>query len=118
MLSPRQAVGLLRDCNRLSVLGGTFDKRYIGRIACLGLRHDLSDLDQAEILYANGYAIRRLKGSYRPMEGLGFFVEGRNLSDKTYVATTGVIADAQGRDSAQFLPGDGRSLYVGLEWRL
>ncbi|MCY1353734.1 hypothetical protein D9M68_460340 [compost metagenome] len=52
------------------------------------------------------------------MEGLGFFVEGRNLSDKTYVATTGVIADARGRDSAQFLPGDGRSLYVGLEWRM
>ncbi|MNT10227.1 Vitamin B12 transporter BtuB [compost metagenome] len=76
------------------------------------------NVDQAETLYADGYAIWGLKGGYRPMEGLGFFVEGRNLSDKTYVATTGVIADARGRDSAQFLPGDGRSLYVGLEWRL
>ncbi|MDT4811632.1 Ferric aerobactin receptor [compost metagenome] len=76
------------------------------------------NVDQAETLYADGYAIWGLKGGYRPMEGLGFFVEGRNLSDKTYVATTGVIADARGRDSAQFLPGDGRSLYVGLEWRM
>ena len=100
------------------VLRETFDKRYIGCIAGIGLRHDLSGIDQAETLYAGGYAIWGLKGGYRPMEGLGFFVEGRNLSDKTYVATTGVIADAQGRDSVQLLPGDGRSLYVGLEWRL
>ncbi|UVE18383.1 TonB-dependent receptor [Pseudomonas sp. LS44] len=76
------------------------------------------NVDQAETLYAEGYAIWGLKGGYRPGEGLGFFVEGRNLSDKTYVATTGVIANANGQDSAQFMPGDGRSLYVGLEWRL
>lgn len=75
-------------------------------------------VDHAESLYAEGYAIWGLKGGYRPGEGLGFFVEGRNLSDTTYVATTGVIADARGQDSAQFLPGDGRSLYLGLEWRL
>ena len=49
---------------------------------------------------------------------MGFFLEGRNLSDKTYVATTGVIADANGQDSAQFLPGDGRSFYAGIEWRM
>ncbi|MBS7664006.1 TonB-dependent receptor [Pseudomonas lalucatii] len=76
------------------------------------------NLDQAESLYAEGYAIWGLKGGYRPADGLGFFVEGRNLADKTYAATTGVIADARGQDSAQFLPGDGRALYAGLEWRL
>lgn len=75
-------------------------------------------VDHAETLYADGYAIWGLKGGYRAGEGWGFFVEGRNLSDRNYVATTGVIADAKGQDSAQFLPGDGRSLYVGLEWRL
>ncbi|WP_068828535.1 TonB-dependent receptor family protein [Pseudomonas sp. BMS12] len=76
------------------------------------------NVDQAESLYAEGYAIWGLKGGYRPAEGLGFFIEGRNLSDTTYIATTGVIADARGQDSAQFLPGDGRSLYAGLEWRM
>ncbi|MDH4569920.1 TonB-dependent receptor [Pseudomonas sp. BN414] len=76
------------------------------------------NVDQAETLYADGYVIWGLKAGYRPGEGFGFFVEGRNLSDKTYVATTGVIADAQGRDSAQFLPGDGRAVYAGLEWRM
>jgi hypothetical protein len=33
-------------------------------------------------------------------------------------ATTGVIADARGRDSAQLLPGDGRSFFAGIDWRL
>ncbi|WP_415756324.1 TonB-dependent receptor family protein [Pseudomonas sp. LT1P18] len=76
------------------------------------------NVDEAETLYADGYAIWGLKGGYRPAQGLGFFVEGRNLSDKTYASTTGVIADAKGQDSAQFLPGDGRSLFFGLEWRM
>ncbi|MCC6073626.1 TonB-dependent receptor family protein [Pseudomonas sp. GCM10022188] len=75
-------------------------------------------VDHAQSLYADGYAIWGLKGGYRPGEGWGFFVEGRNLADRNYVATTGVIADAKGLDSAQFLPGDGRSLYLGLEWRM
>ncbi len=75
-------------------------------------------VDHANSLYAEGYALWGLKGGYRPFDGLGFFVEGRNLSDKTYVATTGVIADARGQDAALFLPGDGRSLFLGLEWRL
>ncbi|WP_028630107.1 TonB-dependent receptor family protein [Metapseudomonas resinovorans] len=76
------------------------------------------NVDQAETLYADGYSIWGLKGGYRPAEGFGFFIEGRNLSDKTYAATTGVIADARGLDSAQFMPGDGRSVYIGLEWRM
>ncbi|MEO4045881.1 TonB-dependent receptor [Pseudomonas sp. CAU 1711] len=75
-------------------------------------------VDHAESLYAEGYAIWGAKGGYRPSEGLGFFVEGRNLSDKTYIATTGVVANAHGQDAALFLPGDGRSLYAGLEWRM
>ena len=75
-------------------------------------------VDHAESLYAEGYSVWGLKGGYRPSEGLGFFVEGRNLSDKTYVATTGVVANANGQDAALFMPGDGRSLYLGLEWKL
>ncbi|MFN3579507.1 MAG: TonB-dependent receptor family protein [Pseudomonas sp.] len=75
-------------------------------------------VDHAASLYADGYAIWGLKAGYRRMQGPGFFVEGRNLSNRPYIATTGVVADAQGLDSAQFLPGDGRGLFAGLEWRL
>jgi iron complex outermembrane recepter protein len=49
--------------------------------------------------------------------GLSWFVEGRNLADRTYAATTGVIADARGLDAAQFLPGDGRAVYAGIAWK-
>lgn len=75
-------------------------------------------VDHAESLYAEGYAIWGLKAGYRQAQGPGFFVEGRNLSGRSYVATTGVVADAGGVDSAQFLPGDGRGVFAGLEWRL
>jgi iron complex outermembrane receptor protein len=75
-------------------------------------------VDHAESLYAEGYAIWGLKAGYRQSQGPGFFVEGRNLSGRSYVATTGVVADAGGLDSAQFLPGDGRGVFAGLEWRL
>lgn len=49
--------------------------------------------------------------------GLAGFVQVRNLADEIYAPTTGGVAGAQGRDSAQFLPGDGRSAYAGLEYR-
>ena len=38
-------------------------------------------------------------------------------SDEAYAATTGVIEDAKGTDQRQFLPGDGRSIFAGLEWK-
>nr|WP_245399815.1 TonB-dependent receptor [Atopomonas sediminilitoris] len=75
-------------------------------------------VDHADTLHAEGYAIWGAKLGFRQQQGVGFFVEGRNLSDKTYIATTGVVADAKGQDQAQFLPGDGRAVYAGVEWRL
>ena len=74
-------------------------------------------VDHANTLFADPYKIFGLKVGYRPAQGIAAFVEGRNLTDATYAATTGVIADARGRDSAQFLPGDGRSFFAGLEYR-
>jgi iron complex outermembrane receptor protein len=67
--------------------------------------------------FAEGYALVGAKLTHAATAGLSWFVEGRNLADRRYAATTGVIADAGGRDTAQFLPGDGRAVYVGLEWR-
>lgn len=74
-------------------------------------------VDMANTLFADSYAILGVKGGYRTKNGLSFFVEGRNLTDETYAATTGVINNANGADSAQFLPGDGRGVYSGVEFR-
>lgn len=46
--------------------------------------------------------------------GFAWFVEGRNLGDKRYASTTGVIFNANSTDQAQFSPGDGRAVYAGV----
>ncbi len=74
-------------------------------------------VDHANTLFAESYTILGLKLGYRAASGFAGFVEAKNLTDETYAATTGVIADARGRDSAQFLPGDGASVFAGLEYR-
>lgn len=74
-------------------------------------------VDHANTLFADGYAVVGLRAGYRPERGFAWFVDARNLTDATYAASTGVIADARGRDSAQFLPGDGIAVYGGIEWR-
>lgn len=72
-------------------------------------------VDMNNTLFAGRYAILGLKGGYRIHQGISFFVEGRNLTNEVYAATTGVIANANGADSAQFLPGDGRAVCSGVE---
>jgi iron complex outermembrane receptor protein len=74
-------------------------------------------IDMANSWFADPYALVGLKVSHDMEHGLSWYVEGRNLADKVYATTTGVIADARGVDSAQFLPGDGRSVYAGLSWK-
>lgn len=74
-------------------------------------------VDQANTLFADPYTLLGFKLGYRSESGWAGFVEGKNLTDETYAATTGVIADAFGRDSAQFLPGDGASVFAGIEYR-
>lgn len=74
-------------------------------------------IDHRNSFEADGYAVWGLKLGQRGERGWSWFVEGRNLADRRYAATTGVIENAGGADAAQFLPGDGRSVYAGLEWR-
>jgi iron complex outermembrane receptor protein len=50
-------------------------------------------------------------------KGLSWFIDARNLTDRNYAATTGVIADARGSNPAIFNPGLGRSVFAGIEWK-
>ncbi len=87
-------------------------------------------IDHANTFKAPGYSIWGIKlfGQINP--SLSWFVDGRNLGNKAYVATTGVVADTRApinpanpsafrpaRDGAYFLPGDGRSVYAGISWK-
>lgn len=74
-------------------------------------------VDVAGTSFAPGHAVwgLRLAGQAGAFD---WHLDARNLGDERYAATTGVIADARGQDLAQFYPGDGRSVYLGLAWRL
>lgn len=74
-------------------------------------------IDHRNTYSADPYAICGFKFGRRLDQGLSWFVEARNLTDERYAATTGVIENAGGVDQRQFLPGDGRSIYGGIEWK-
>ncbi|MFN4328264.1 MAG: TonB-dependent receptor family protein [Limnobacter sp.] len=74
-------------------------------------------VDHKNTATAPGYGIvnAKLSGPLNPQTD--WFVDARNLDDKPYIATTGVVRQfAAG--SAQFLPGDGRSVFVGVNYRM
>ncbi|MES2832077.1 MAG: TonB-dependent receptor [Pseudomonadota bacterium] len=72
-------------------------------------------VDLANTLRAPGYSVYGIKIGQRIDTQLSWFVDARNLTDKNYAVTTGAISDARGLDSRQFFPGDGRSLYAGVQ---
>lgn len=74
-------------------------------------------IDFRNTFAADPYAIGGFRFGRRPAEGWSWFVELRNAFDRTYVATTGVIENASGVDQPQFLPGDPRSVFCGIEFR-
>jgi iron complex outermembrane receptor protein len=79
-------------------------------------------VDMANTLFADSYAVWGLRVGQRGAKGVSWFIDARNLGDKRYAATTGVIADARspgagGQNAAQFNPGLGRSLFLGVEWK-
>jgi iron complex outermembrane receptor protein len=78
-------------------------------------------VDHANTTTAPGYSVYGVKINQSLRHGLSWFVEGRNLGNKRFANTTGVVLDATvpsfgatGRDQALFSPGDGRSLYAGI----
>jgi iron complex outermembrane receptor protein len=76
------------------------------------------NVDAAATLFTEPYAILGFKIGYRPKRGFSFYLEAMNLCNTTYAATTGVIANAQAPKAyvAQFFPGDGASIYGGIEY--
>lgn len=74
------------------------------------------NVDSAETLHADPYALLGAKIGYRSERGFSVFFEAKNLTDEKYAATTGVVSRAT-PNSALFMPGDGRGFYGGVEFR-
>jgi iron complex outermembrane recepter protein len=76
-------------------------------------------VDFAQTLYADAYTLWGFKAGQQVNKQLSWFIDMRNLGDKEYAATTNVILDARrpGTSQSLFLPGDGRSFYMGAEFK-
>jgi len=74
-------------------------------------------MDNANTVYNDAYALLGFKAGQAIDKKWSWFVDGRNLTDKKYAATTNIAANyttAPG-DGRRYYPGDGRSVYLGLE---
>lgn len=72
--------------------------------------------DLANTADAGSFALLGFRAGWRAKKGPSFFVEAKNLTDETYVATTSVFRVATAASAAYF-PGDGRAFYAGVEWK-
>ena len=76
-----------------------------------------TDVDVTNSLESPGYVIYGAKANWASDdEKLSFYIEAKNLTDKTYIPTLDVVPDAGGTDGNYFYPGEGRAFYAGLRW--
>ena len=88
------------------------------RYASEVVAYDRFAADLSRTTFADPYALLGLKFGFRTKKGTSFFIEARNLTDKNYSPTTGVVQNATlPAQSAVFLPGDGRAFYAGVEFK-
>jgi iron complex outermembrane receptor protein len=78
---------------------------------------DRYPIDMANTFFADTYTVWGFKLGMKADKGWSWFVEGKNLFDEVYAASTGVVTNSAGVDSAQFNPGTGRSWFGGFEHR-
>lgn len=70
-------------------------------------------VDYANTQKAPGYATLGLEGGIDITKGLRFFAEGRNLTDKRYIASYTTVTSYVPTQEI-FYPGEGRSVFVGF----
>jgi iron complex outermembrane receptor protein len=75
-------------------------------------------VDFAQTLKNDSYALLGFKAGQQLTPQISWFIEGRNLTNKKYAATTSVVQSiTPANQNNLFLPGDGSSVYAGLQWR-
>ncbi len=70
-------------------------------------------VDNANTLFRDGFAVADLRLRWALGRGLSLYADARNVLDRVYAAST-LTTDLAAADQAVFLPGDGRSVVVGV----
>lgn len=73
-------------------------------------------VDFANTFRASDYAVFGVKGGVTLMEGVSFYADIKNITDKRYIATFSTVIDATapGANLNVFTPGDGIGVFAGL----
>lgn len=77
-------------------------------------------VDFANTTEAEGELILGARLGYRTITGISAFIEGKNLADTEYAATTSIANPASAvaaEDQQLWNPGDGLAVFVGIEWK-
>ncbi|MCK1661138.1 TonB-dependent receptor [Bradyrhizobium sp. 151] len=73
-------------------------------------------VDSMNTLTTEPYALLGLKTGFDNGGPMSAYIEGRNLTNKTYIASASII-DRATATSALFEPGTGRAVYAGMRYR-
>ncbi|MBN8920386.1 MAG: TonB-dependent receptor, partial [Rhizobiales bacterium] len=74
-------------------------------------------VDSANTLTTEPYVLWNLRAAYDDGGRYSAYIEGRNLADRAYIATTSII-DRATSASRLFNPGTGRAVFAGMRVRL
>ncbi len=73
-------------------------------------------MDYANTLSAPDYAILSLNAGWGFDNGVSLFLDVRNLTGENYISSVNAVTDARVAPTAVFVPGEGRSAYVGVRY--
>lgn len=71
-------------------------------------------VDYANTLKAPGFTTWGVNAGWALGNGITLFVDARNLTDERYVSEISAVTDARTASTAVFMPGEGRSAFVGV----
>ena len=74
-----------------------------------------AQVDFSNTVQSPGYTILGFMGGYTLNQNVSFFLDGRNLLDKNYIATFSTAVTGAAK---VFYPGDGRAFYAGVKIKL
>jgi iron complex outermembrane receptor protein len=74
-------------------------------------------VDSANTFKTASYAIWGAKIGFDNGGPISAYIEGRNLSDESYIASAATAANMHGNDAAIFEPGNGRAVYSGIQYK-